>query len=95
MDDPTFWGILISSVVTLVGTFGGILTASKLSNYRIGELEKKVDKHNNLVEKTFKLENDQNEMSKDLNKLSDSHEKLKGTVHELDTRVTVLEKGRG
>ena len=39
-----------------VGTFAGILTAAKLTNYRIGQLEKKVDKHNTVIERTFKLE---------------------------------------
>ncbi len=37
---------LISLVGTLVGTFGGILVSSKLTNYRIEQLEKKVEKHN-------------------------------------------------
>lgn len=32
---------IIMSLVTLFGTFGGILTANKLSNYRIEQLEKK------------------------------------------------------
>lgn len=39
----------ISFAGTLVGCFCGILTANKLSNYRIQELEKKVDKHNNFA----------------------------------------------
>ena len=47
---------LISLVGTLGGTFGGILATSKLSNYRIEQLEKKVDKHNNLIERMFKAE---------------------------------------
>jgi len=34
---------------TLGGTLGGILTANKLTNFRIQELEKKVDKHNNFA----------------------------------------------
>ena len=34
---------------TLIGTFGGILTSSKLTSYRIEQLEKKVDKHNNFA----------------------------------------------
>lgn len=41
---------------TLGGTFGGILATSKLTNYRIEQLEKKVDKHNNIIERTFRLE---------------------------------------
>lgn len=47
---------LISLVGTLGGTFGGILATSKLTNYRIEQLEKKVDKHNNLIERMFKAE---------------------------------------
>lgn len=42
---------LLSLVGTLVGTFGGIVTSSKLTAYRIGQLEKKVDKHNNFAER--------------------------------------------
>ena len=47
---------LISLIGTLGGTFGGILTANKLSNYRIEQLEKKVEKHNNVVERVYILE---------------------------------------
>ena len=41
---------------TLGGTFGGILTANKLTNYRIEQLEKKVEKHNQVVERVYILE---------------------------------------
>lgn len=34
---------------TLAGTFGGIVVAGRLTNYRIEQLEKKVDKHNNFA----------------------------------------------
>ena len=34
---------------TVIGTFGGILTSSKLTSFRIEQLEKKVDKHNNFA----------------------------------------------
>lgn len=49
---------VISLVGTLFGTFGGILTSAKLSNYRIEQLEKKVEKHNTVVERTYNLEGD-------------------------------------
>lgn len=49
---------IISLVGTLFGTFGGILTSAKLSNYRIAQLEKKVEKHNTVVERTYNLEGD-------------------------------------
>ena len=38
---------LLSLAGTALGTVGGILAASKLTNYRIAQLEKKVDEHNN------------------------------------------------
>lgn len=47
---------LLSLVGTLVGTFGGILIANKLTNYRIEQLEKKVEKHNQVVDRVYKLE---------------------------------------
>ena len=31
---------------TVIGTFGGILTSSKLTSFRLEQLERKVDKHN-------------------------------------------------
>ena len=40
---------LIAFAGTLLGTFGGIVTSSKLTSYRIEQLEKKVDKHNNFA----------------------------------------------
>ena len=49
---------IISLIGTLGGTFGGILTSSKLTNYRIEQLEKKVEKHNNVVERVYVLEKD-------------------------------------
>lgn len=45
-----------SLVGTLVGTLGGIALSSNLTNYRIEQLEKKVEKHNNLITRTYKLE---------------------------------------
>lgn len=47
---------VFSLIASLVGTFGGIVTSTKLTNYQINELKKRVDKHNNVIERTFKLE---------------------------------------
>lgn len=41
---------------TLAGSLFGILTAQKLTQYRLAQLEEKVNKHNNLMERTFRLE---------------------------------------
>lgn len=58
MDISSVVVAVISLVGTLFGTFGGILTSAKLSNYRIEQLEKKVEKHNTVVERTYNLEGD-------------------------------------
>lgn len=47
---------VLSLLGTLGGTFGGILTANKLTNYRIEQLEKKVEKHNSVIERVYLLE---------------------------------------
>lgn len=41
---------------TLVGTLGGIAVSARLTTYRLEQLEKKVEKHNSVIERTFKLE---------------------------------------
>ena len=40
-----------SMIGTLVGSLAGIMTANKLTNYRIEQLEDKVKKHNNLIDR--------------------------------------------
>lgn len=47
---------IISLIGTLGGSLGGILVANKLTNYRVEQLEKKVEKHNQVVERVYKLE---------------------------------------
>lgn len=41
---------------TCVGSLGGIIAANKLTNYRIQQLEKKVDAHNKVIDRVYKLE---------------------------------------
>ena len=41
---------------TLIGSVCGILVSNRLVNYRIEQLEKKVDKHNNMVERMAVVE---------------------------------------
>lgn len=47
---------LLSMAGTAIGSVAGVMAANKLTNYRIEQLEKKVDKHNTVIERTFKLE---------------------------------------
>jgi hypothetical protein len=49
---------LLALAGTLAGSFSGILVANKLVNYRLEQLEKKVEKHNNLIERVAMAENE-------------------------------------
>ena len=51
MIEPSILVALLSLVGTLFGSLAGIVVSSKLTNYRLEQLEKKVDKHNNFAEK--------------------------------------------
>lgn len=55
MSDAVIVGFL-SLVGTLGGSLAGILTANKLTNYRIQQLEEKVEKHNKVIERVYNLE---------------------------------------
>ena len=47
---------LIGLLGSGLGAFVGILTSTKLTSYRLEQLEKKVEKHNNIIERTYRLE---------------------------------------
>ena len=47
---PEIISAIISILGTLAGAFLGVVTSAKLTAYRIEQLEKKVDKHNNFAE---------------------------------------------
>lgn len=46
----------LSLIGTTAGSLGGIVASSKLTAYRIEQLEKKVDKHNNFAQRVPILE---------------------------------------
>ncbi len=54
--DSTVIVAFVSLAGTLIGSFAGIITANKLTNYRIEQLEKKVEKHNGVIDRVYKLE---------------------------------------
>ena len=47
---------ILSLLGTLLGTLGGIMAANKLVIYRLEQLEKKVEKHNKVVERMYNVE---------------------------------------
>ena len=49
---------ILSLVGTAIGSVVSVLTANRLTNYKIDELKKTVEKHNSLIDRTYKLEKD-------------------------------------
>ncbi len=47
---------LIGLAGSAIGSIIGVMVSAKLTQYRIEQLEKKVDKHNSVIERTSKLE---------------------------------------
>lgn len=54
------WSAFIAALIPAAGTLIGVILSNRkqsaLVAYRIEQLEKKQDKHNNLIERTYKLE---------------------------------------
>jgi hypothetical protein len=64
---------LLGFAGTLLGSLFGVLAAQKLTQYRLAQLEDKVNKHNNLIERTFKLEGRMDEVEHDIKDLKAYH----------------------
>lgn len=60
---------LLGFAGTLLGSLFGVLTAQKLTQYRLGQLEEKVSRHNNLIERTYRLEGRMDEAEHDIRDL--------------------------
>ena len=48
--------VLIAAGGGLLGSLVGVIASSKLTAYRIQQLKNKVEKHNTVIERTYKLE---------------------------------------
>lgn len=68
------WSNIVVAVIALIGTFIGSYSGIRLMSYRIEQLEKKVEKHNNLVERMYKIEE----------KTELQEEKIKVANHRID-----------
>lgn len=71
--EPTIIVALISFVGTVIGTLLGMLAGTKLTTYRIEQLEKKVQAHNEVVERTYVLEGQVTELQHDVRDLKSLH----------------------
>ena len=52
-----------------LGAFAGVVASAKLTNFRLQQLEDKVNKHNNMVERTYALEGRMTEAEHDIRDL--------------------------
>lgn len=62
---------LIAFAGTLCGSFFAQRKSTALIAYRIEQLEKKVDKHNSVVERTYRLETEITEVKRRVGELED------------------------
>lgn len=72
--DSTIIVALLSLLGTLIGSLGGIIASNKLVIYRIQELEKKVNKHNEIIERVYKLEEHEAVMDAELKSIRDKRD---------------------
>lgn len=63
---------LLSLAGTLLGSGLGVVASSRLVNFRLEQLERKVQAHNNLVERTYKLEGAMQECQHDIRDLKNA-----------------------
>lgn len=67
------WGTVAAALITAIGALLGTYLSNRksmaLMEYRLKELEKKVDKHNQVVERTFKLEGQMTEVQHEIQDL--------------------------
>ncbi len=64
---------IIVAILSLIGTFAGSFSGMKLMSYRIEQLEKRVQEHNNVIKRTFVLEEKMSETERRLGILEKSH----------------------
>lgn len=73
---------IVVALCSLAGTLGGSLLGARLTQYRIEQLEKKVEKHNNLVERMTIVEMKQDEVLRDTNELFQRMREVEKSVYE-------------
>lgn len=74
MDTETTVAV-IAFLGTIVGSGGGILASSRLVNHRIKQLEDKVHEHNNIIKRTYVLEE---QMKVANHRIGDVEDEMKG-----------------
>lgn len=73
MDFTAIIVAVLSLIGTLGGSLGGILVSSKLTAYRIEQLEKKVEEHNKFARRMPLVEQRLDDIEQDVNELKQYH----------------------
>ncbi|MBD5128433.1 MAG: hypothetical protein HDT43_00685 [Ruminococcaceae bacterium] len=73
MDFTAIIVAVLSLIGTLGGSLGGIVVSSKLTAYRIEQLEKKVEEHNKFARRMPLVEQRLDDIEKDVNELKQYH----------------------
>lgn len=63
---PELFSSIAGIIGSFIGTLAGITINSKLMNYRIEQLEKKVDLHNKVIDRVYNLEKNTAVITEDL-----------------------------
>lgn len=69
MDWSSFLPAFLTAVASLIGVYLANRKSAALLEYRMKQLEDKVNKHNQLVERTYKLEGRMDEAEHDISYL--------------------------
>lgn len=73
---------LLSLLGTLGGSFAGIITSGKLTNFRLAQLETKVEKLSSLIDRTYALEKQDTVSAEKMKHLDRRLESLETAVHQ-------------
>ncbi len=65
-------GTLVGIIGSALGSLFGVIASSKLTQYRLQKLEEKVDKHNNLIERTYILEGKVSELQHEVRDMKEA-----------------------
>lgn len=71
---------IIAALATMVSTIVSVVMTNKTTLYRIEQLEVKVDKHNNVVERVALLERDNETQWKRIDEMRDDIKVIRNTV---------------
>lgn len=76
MDITPYLGTIVTVVIAFIGFYGAVSTRLARTEQRIDDLVNTVNKHNNVIERTFKLETEMATAYKRIDELRERDERL-------------------